>query len=257
MKAAMIEHVDTERHTMFPHSCEEVRTKLKAMLRQVEELMGNKADEVFVAISRDYRSVLGGSDAPQGEMMPRWQRTMRKEVKTVIDRAEKIFKRAAGIEVEDDDDEAAADVKEDSDKSSNADLERDGDAPEKLKAEDGETAPTTVGDGQDVKMEGDGEAFTRNASPASEAGVDDPATVLEQTTGNEDVEMADDGQKKPGKASRPRDSGVGMTLGENTSESSTESTPEPEHGSRELSTGSEVNSHSDSESKDVQWSPYY
>ena len=91
MKAAMIEHVDTERHSMFPHSCEEVRTKLKAMLRQVEELMGNKADEVFVAISRDYRSVLGGSDAPQGEMMPRWQRTMRKEVKTVINRAEKIL----------------------------------------------------------------------------------------------------------------------------------------------------------------------
>jgi len=249
MKAAMLAHVDTERHTMFPDSCDEVRTKLKAMLRQVEELMANKADEVFVAISRDYRSVLGGSDAPQGEMMPRWQRTMRKEVKAVIDRAEKIFKRVAGIEVEEDEDEdEAADAKDDDDKSSTTDIEQNGHLLERVKAEDREAASTTVGGGHDVKMEGDDEASISDASPASEDGVDDPVVYMA---------MPDAGQKKPAKGLHPRDSGVGMRLSEHTSESSTESTPEPEHGVPELSTGSKINPDSDSESEDAPRSPYY
>ncbi|MCJ1284331.1 hypothetical protein MMC26_003662 [Xylographa opegraphella] len=105
MKAAMNAHVERQRHTMFADSTKEVQKKLKAMLRGVEETMSNKADEVFIAMSRDYRSVLGGGDVPHGEMMPKWQRAMRREVKGVINKAEKIFKRIAGMEVEDDEDD--------------------------------------------------------------------------------------------------------------------------------------------------------
>ncbi|MCJ1387289.1 hypothetical protein MMC18_000130 [Xylographa bjoerkii] len=110
MKAAMNTHVLRQKHTMFEESTNEVKMKLKAMIHQVDETMSNKADELFVAMSRDYRSVLGGGDVPHGEMMPKWQRAMRKEVKGVINEAEKIFKRVAGIDVEDDEDgpEAAA-----------------------------------------------------------------------------------------------------------------------------------------------------
>ncbi|MCJ1289320.1 hypothetical protein MMC34_000852 [Xylographa carneopallida] len=40
--------------------------------------------------------------------MPKWQRAMRKEVKGVINKAEEIFERAAGVEVEDDEDDSEA-----------------------------------------------------------------------------------------------------------------------------------------------------
>ena len=101
-------HVERQKHTMFEDSTNEVQKRLKAMLRGVEETMSNKADEVFIAMSRDYRSVLGSGDTPHGEMMPKLQRVMRKEIKGVINKAEKIFKRVAGMEVEDDGDESEA-----------------------------------------------------------------------------------------------------------------------------------------------------
>lgn len=102
-------HVEQKRQTMFKDSTKEVQQRLKTMLRQVEEIMANKADEVFVAMSRDYKSVLGGGDVPQGELMPKWQRIMRKAVKKTISRAEKIFKKVAGFEVSDDESEAEED----------------------------------------------------------------------------------------------------------------------------------------------------
>ena len=103
MKTAMTNHVDQQRLTMFTKSTEEVRTRLKEMLRGIEETLNNKADEVFLAMSRDYYSVLGGGDVPQGEIVPKWQRATLREVKEIIDRAEKIFKRVAGIEIDEDD----------------------------------------------------------------------------------------------------------------------------------------------------------
>ena len=48
-------HVERQRHTMFEDSTNEVQKQLKAMLRGVEESMSNKADKVFIAMSRDYR----------------------------------------------------------------------------------------------------------------------------------------------------------------------------------------------------------
>lgn len=238
MKAALNGHVDTVRHEMFSDSCDAVRAKLKAMLRQVEELMANKADELFVSISRDYRSVFGGSDAPQGGMMPRVQRIMRKEVNAVIDRAEKIFKRAAGIEVEDDEDDV---------KNSNPDAEQGGDLPEGAKTEDREASPSNVGDRHNVKMEGNEVASITDASAAIGDGANNLATEPEQTIGTEDVEMANAEEKRPRNASRPRDSGVGMALSEHTSESSAQSTPEPEHGLDGASTEPGFDSDSGSE----------
>ena len=92
-----MKHIDTQRTTMFRNSIKEVRDRLATLIRSVEESMLNRADEVFVAMSRDYRSVLGGSNIPKGEVMPRWQRSMQKDVMKVIESAEAIFKKAAGI----------------------------------------------------------------------------------------------------------------------------------------------------------------
>ena len=110
MKIHMTSHVDDVRHSMFKASCDHVRNKLKEALRDVEKSMDNKADEVFYSMRRDYRSALGGGDVPKGELMPKWQREMRKSVMDLIGDAEKIFKKAAGIEVGDMGDVSAMDT---------------------------------------------------------------------------------------------------------------------------------------------------
>jgi len=46
---------------------------------------------------RDYRSVLGGGDLPQGEILPKAERLMRKAIMDKIDKVEKIFRRVAGL----------------------------------------------------------------------------------------------------------------------------------------------------------------
>jgi hypothetical protein len=102
MKDAMESHVDEKRHIMFRASADEVRRLIKEMLRLVEEDMLNKVEEVCNSMSRDYRTVLGGGDISEDEVMPRWQRILHGDVKAIIDKAEKIFKRIAGIEVEGD-----------------------------------------------------------------------------------------------------------------------------------------------------------
>ena len=105
MKGHMNEQVEAERHTMFEQSTEVVKERLTTMARLVEEVMLNKADEVFMQIRRDCLAVLGGAEDPQGEFMPKWERTMRQEVMEVISGCEKIFKKIVGIEDEEEEQE--------------------------------------------------------------------------------------------------------------------------------------------------------
>lgn len=91
MKAAMNAHVDQERHVMFQESGDEVRKRLQNMVRSVEELMSNRVDEVFLAMRRDYRSVLGGGEDVQDQVLPKAERLMRKEVMRTIEGVESIF----------------------------------------------------------------------------------------------------------------------------------------------------------------------
>ena len=102
MKAALNGHVEQQRHVMFQSSANEVRNLLKQMVKTLQETLDEKADEIFLAVRRDYRSVLGGSDLPQGEILPKAQRLMRKEVMGKIEKVEKTFRRVAGLEVEGD-----------------------------------------------------------------------------------------------------------------------------------------------------------
>lgn len=95
MKAAMNAHVDQERHVMFQQSADEADRRLIKMVRDTGETMSDRMDEVFVAMRRDYRSVLGGGDT-QGEILPKSQRLLRKEVMTTLDGVEKLFKMALG-----------------------------------------------------------------------------------------------------------------------------------------------------------------
>ena len=104
MKALMNAHVDQERHVMFQQSAINVMEKLVNLIGEVEEFMKEKADEVFVNIKRDYRVGLGGHDVRQdGDILPRTQRAVRKEIKRILDGAEEAFMNALDMKIEDDD----------------------------------------------------------------------------------------------------------------------------------------------------------
>ncbi|KAJ9637247.1 hypothetical protein H2199_007533 [Coniosporium tulheliwenetii] len=92
MKRAMTDHVSQESHTMFRKATETVQTELIRMCRAVEEHMANKADEVFVSMKRDYTTVLTGAHLPQGQLLPKPERTLRAEVAEVLKTAEPLFK---------------------------------------------------------------------------------------------------------------------------------------------------------------------
>lgn len=91
MKAAMNAHVDQERHVMFQESANEVAKRLTKLVRSVEETMSNRVDEVFLGMRRDYRSVLGGGEDVQGQVLPKVQRLMRKEILKTIEGVEAYF----------------------------------------------------------------------------------------------------------------------------------------------------------------------
>lgn len=79
MKHHMSDHVDSHKGEMFRESCDEVRTRLNRMVREVEEAMANKTDEVFICMSRDYTEIISGKKS-SGEVMPKAERQMRAEV---------------------------------------------------------------------------------------------------------------------------------------------------------------------------------
>ena len=76
------------------------------MLKELEVYMNDKADEVYIAMRRDYNSVLGGGEVPQnGELLPKTQRLVRKKIIRIIDSVEKVFSKIAGVDFKDEDDE--------------------------------------------------------------------------------------------------------------------------------------------------------
>ena len=101
MKAAMHAHVEQERHVMFQQSADEAKRRLTEMVKAASMTMSDRIDEVFVAMRRDYRSVLGGGDA-EGEILPKSQRLLRKQVTTTLEGVEQLFKIALGQATDDD-----------------------------------------------------------------------------------------------------------------------------------------------------------
>ncbi|KAL8759597.1 MAG: hypothetical protein Q9199_000641 [Rusavskia elegans] len=117
---------------MFKARADEVRNQLKDMVSSVEETLADKTDEVFMQIKRDYRAVLGTGEAPQGEVIPRVQRLVRKEIKKTIEGAERMINVVLGYEIED-----LPDLVEDAEDATTGKQERDS-ASNGVKAEDKE-----------------------------------------------------------------------------------------------------------------------
>ena len=81
-------------------------SRLSVMIKELETHMIDKCDEVYLAMRRDYNSVLGGGDVPRdGEILPKTQRLVRREMMRIIDGVEKVFSKIAGLEVKDEEDE--------------------------------------------------------------------------------------------------------------------------------------------------------
>ena len=107
MKGHMNSHILQERLTMFKRSADQVRDRHKGLTEEVKGDLDDKVDEIFIQMRRDYRSVLGGGDVPQdGQLLPKAQRLVRKEILRLIEGVEQKFNRVAGLEVEDDGEEA-------------------------------------------------------------------------------------------------------------------------------------------------------
>lgn len=104
--------IQQKRNSMFKESCDEVKTRLNKMCRQVEESMNNKTDEVFLLMRRDYLQVLNGAQVSV-DVMPKWERHMRSQISLVLatfdkDEGEKI---ATGVKDEVIEDEIFKDTK--------------------------------------------------------------------------------------------------------------------------------------------------
>ncbi len=101
LKGYMDRHVEHEQSTMFDDAVEHVRGLIKTMLKEVKDILLNKVDAVFMAIERDYTTVIIGQEQGKSkEVLPRDQRLMRKAVLEFIDHSETAFKQAVGLEPE-------------------------------------------------------------------------------------------------------------------------------------------------------------
>lgn len=99
MKKHMADFVNENRNTMFSESCDDVKQRLVDMCKQVEEFMAAKADDIFIAMQRDYMEVVSGTTLPKGQSMPVWERNMRSDVAKAID-DQGVARTVAAAEVE-------------------------------------------------------------------------------------------------------------------------------------------------------------
>ncbi|KAL8946391.1 MAG: hypothetical protein Q9222_007206 [Ikaeria aurantiellina] len=97
MKAAMDAHLSERRFSMFQESVDKVQNQLLAMIKTHEQELGDRVDDVFLAIRRDYLSVLGAGEVPEGEILPKSQRILRAEVLGILDTVENAFRTVAGL----------------------------------------------------------------------------------------------------------------------------------------------------------------
>lgn len=148
---------------MFQNSAANVETRLRGMIKDVEGSMSDKTDEVFTLMRRDYRSVIGGDVPQQGQILPRDQRLVRKDVMRVIKGVERAFMKVAGVDVEDEKDEDEEDDLSDTEKAE----------PVKVKGEPGPSDQATH------DQEPDGSASSAEGEAASVDGTTAAAAISE------------------------------------------------------------------------------
>jgi hypothetical protein len=104
MKAAMAAHVDQARHHMFTDALQTVQTHLNHMCRELQKMMEDKADEIYVSMRHDYLKALGGVQVNQAQVMSREDRAMRAEIKPLLLSVDEKFKAVLDGTIEDETD---------------------------------------------------------------------------------------------------------------------------------------------------------
>jgi hypothetical protein len=99
MKAMMSRHVEGARHQMFSDSTNAVQKLLRKLIKDIEDFLLEKADQVFISVKRDYESVVLGRQAATHQL-PREQRQIRADVNNTVEDMELIFKKVVGLEPE-------------------------------------------------------------------------------------------------------------------------------------------------------------
>ncbi|KAG9685146.1 hypothetical protein KCU95_g14552, partial [Aureobasidium melanogenum] len=108
MKTHMTNHVTAQKDTMFQRATQVVRNMITDLIKDVEEHMANRTDQVFVGMRRDYLQVLSNVRV-NDVMMPKWERSLRGTVEDVIHQSEEGFEAILeGRDVAVLDDEASA-----------------------------------------------------------------------------------------------------------------------------------------------------
>ncbi|KAI9669298.1 MAG: hypothetical protein M1831_000333 [Alyxoria varia] len=94
MKLHMFTHVKNRKQTMFTHATQTVKDMLESLIREVRKQVEEGTDDMFATVRRDYLAALGGGASDNGDVMPREQRQLRKDVLHHIERTEAIFEEA-------------------------------------------------------------------------------------------------------------------------------------------------------------------
>lgn len=97
MKVHMTSQVGQTKDTMFDDCINHIRDLIKKMLRGTREHLLEKVDEVYLAIEREYTSVVIGQDTRASGALPREQRVLRKNVLEIVDGADYKFQQAVGL----------------------------------------------------------------------------------------------------------------------------------------------------------------
>lgn len=91
MKDAMINHVDTIRHSMFREAINAVKGQLAVMCRTVEEDIDSFIQAVFDTIYTEYMRTLVGAQIDRSKKLSRKELEMRHRVNRILLRADKLF----------------------------------------------------------------------------------------------------------------------------------------------------------------------
>jgi uncharacterized protein YeeX (DUF496 family) len=84
IKAHMAQQVKQNRHSMFHDATKTVKHHLDGMCKALEDVMEERADEIYVSMKNDYMRVLGGVQINQAEVMSKEERALRSEVMEIL-----------------------------------------------------------------------------------------------------------------------------------------------------------------------------
>ena len=196
MKNAMNDHVDRERHRMFTEATSTVQKHLNVMCRTLMEKMENKADEIFISMRHDYMTVLGGVKADQTAIVSKEERTLRAEIKALLQGVDEQFRRVVHGDVEDQIDEETKQDDVDGKSSMTRVMEDDDDADSHFESRKESTEPAIDGFPKTesaARSSAMNDSISARDTPAEDSnmnGVEGPPDASSMSVASKDVEMS-------------------------------------------------------------------